>query len=129
MTIVETDKKLEMVLATLEDRKAEAVQTIDLQGRTLIADYFVLASGTSNVHIRAIVDGAMEKLKKEGQRAASVEGYTDAKWVLVDFGDIVLHVFAAEEREFYNLESLWKATEEHRAAEPAESTESTEPAE
>lgn len=117
MPNLELDKKLELVKNTLEDRKAESVDVIDLRGKTLIADYFVLANGTSNVHIRSIADGVLEKMKAQGARAERVEGYKDAKWILADFGDIVLHVFAAEEREFYDLESLWRATEKTRAAE------------
>lgn len=87
-----------------------------MRDKTLVADYFVLASGTSNIHIRAIVDNIVQKMKAEGQRADRVEGYAEAKWVLVDYGDVVVHIFAPEEREFYDLETLWRATEEQRMA-------------
>ncbi|MEN6371597.1 MAG: ribosome silencing factor [Armatimonadota bacterium] len=116
MTNLETDKRLEIVRNAVIDQKAENVEVIDLRDRTIIADYFVLASGTSNVHIRSIVDKTLERMKEQGQRADRVEGYSEAKWVLVDYGDVVLHVFAPEEREFYDLESLWRATEERLAA-------------
>ncbi|MEN6521516.1 MAG: ribosome silencing factor [Armatimonadota bacterium] len=116
MTNLETDKRLEIVRNAVVDQKAENVEVIDLRDRTIIADYFVLASGTSNVHIRAIVDKTLERMKEQGQRADRVEGYSEAKWVLVDYGDVVLHVFAPEERDFYDLESLWRATEERLAA-------------
>lgn len=116
MARLQTDKRLEIVTGALVDRKAEAVDVLDLRGRTIIADYFVLASGSSNIHIRSIVDGVIQKMKKRGQRADRVEGYGEARWVLVDFGDVVLHVFAPEEREFYDLEALWRATEERLTA-------------
>ena len=116
MTKLDTDRRLQIVKDAIDERKAENVEVIDLRDRTLIADYFVLASGTSNVHIKSVVDGVIEKMKKQGQKADRIEGYTEAKWVLVDYGDVVLHVFAPEEREFYDLESLWRATAEGRAA-------------
>jgi ribosome-associated protein len=116
MTKLETGERLKIVEDALEDRKAEDVSVLDIRGRTLLADYFVIACGTSNIHIRSVVDGVVEKMKKQGQRPERVEGYTEAKWILVDFGDVVVHVFAKEEREFYDLETLWKATEERLGA-------------
>lgn len=114
MTKPDTDQKLSIVKEAVDARKAENMEVLDLRGRTLVADYFILASGTSNVHIKAVADGVIEKMKEHGLRADRVEGYAEAKWVLVDYGDVVLHVFAQEEREFYDLESLWRATEEAR---------------
>jgi len=116
MKKLDTEKKLKIVRNALIDRKAEDVQVLDLRNRTLIADYFVVATGTSGVHIRSVVDGVIEKMKGQGERADRVEGYAEANWVLVDYGDVVLHVFAPEEREFYDLESLWRATAERLAA-------------
>lgn len=75
-----------------------------------MADFFVIASGTSNTHIRAITDGLIVDGKQRGLRKDHVEGYKDARWVLVDYGDIVVHIFAPEERGFYDIESLWKQT-------------------
>jgi len=83
---------------------------IDLENRTLIADYFVVCSGTSNTHIRALADALLVDGKKEGLTKDHAEGYSQAKWVLVDFGDIVVHIFDRAEREFYDIESLWKET-------------------
>ena len=116
MAKLDTERKLQIVRNAIEDRKAETIDVLDLRERTLIADYFVLASGTSNVHIKGIVDKIIEDMKKHGVRADRVEGYAEAKWVLVDYGDIVVHVMAPEEREFYDLESLWRATAERLAA-------------
>jgi len=107
---VETEEKLEIVRRLLEAKKAEEIEVIDLRERTLIADYFVICTGTSNTHIKAIADGLLVDGKKEGLRKEHVEGYAQARWVLVDYGDIVVHIFAREEREYYDIESLWRAT-------------------
>ena len=116
MTKLETDNKLEIVRDAAIDRKAENVEVLDLRNKSLIADYFVVASGTSGVHIRSIVDGVLENMKKHKVRADRIEGYSEGRWVLVDYGDVVLHVFAPEEREFYDLEALWRATSAAREA-------------
>ena len=83
---------------------------IDLRGRTLIADYFVICSGNSNTHIKGIADGLLVDGKAEGVRKIGMEGYAQAKWVLVDYGDVVVHIFAPDERKYYDIESLWKET-------------------
>jgi len=107
---IETEQKLEIVQRLLAEKKADEIEVIDLRDRTLIADYFVVCSGTSNTHIKAIADGLLADGKQEGLKKDNVEGYAQARWVLVDYGDIVVHIFAREEREFYDIESLWKAT-------------------
>ncbi len=83
---------------------------IDVSDRTLVADYFVIASGNSNTHIKAITDGLVVDGKQRGIRKDHVEGYSEARWVLVDYGDIVVHIMAPEEREYYDIESLWRET-------------------
>jgi ribosome-associated protein len=112
MAILDTEEKLKIVLDAIEDKKAEDVKVVDLTGLTLIADYFIICSGTSNTHIRSIVDGIIEKMKDQGVKDKRTEGYSQARWVLLDYGDIVIHVFAPEEREYYDIESLWKKTAE-----------------
>ena len=106
-----TEEKLKLVIEAATEKKAEDITTLDLQGRTLIADYFVVCSGGSNIHIRAIVDGIRDKFADNGMKKPRVEGYTEAKWTLVDAGDIVAHVFAKDEREFYDIESIWRDVE------------------
>ena len=109
---IETERKLELIQTLLEAKKAENIEVIDLRGRTPIADYFVSCSGTSNIHIKAIADGLLADGKAEGLTKERVEEYAQARWVLVDYGDYVEHIFAREEREFYDIESLWQATAE-----------------
>ncbi len=107
---IETENKLEIVKRLLESKKADAVEVIDLRERSLIADYFVICSGTSNTHIKAIADGLLSEGRDEGLKKDRVEGYTQGRWILVDYGDIVVHIMAREEREYYDIESLWQAT-------------------
>jgi len=98
------------VTSVVEDKKALEVEVIDLRGKTIIADYFLLCTGTSRTHIQAVVDGVAHAMKDHGMRCSRREGYTQARWVLLDYGDVVVHVFAEDEREFYDLESLWRST-------------------
>ena len=106
-----TDQKLKLVTKAAEAKKAENLQVLDLRERTLIADYFVVCSGGSNIHIKAIVDGILDGLKDHGMKHPKVEGYAEARWVLIDAGDVVIHVFSPDEREFYDLESIWRGVE------------------
>jgi len=93
----------------LEDAKAEDIVTIDLAGKTSIADYMIVASGRSQRHVGAVADQLIEKLKEAGVRDTRVEGMPLCDWVLVDAGDVIVHVFRPEAREFYNLEKMWSS--------------------
>jgi ribosome-associated protein len=97
------------------DKKAEDVVVLPLEGRTIVADAFVLATGRSKVQTRAIADGIVEKVRESGSRVARVEGYADGGWILLDLGSVVAHIFTPDQRSFYNLERLWGATEARRA--------------
>ncbi|MBY6277233.1 ribosome silencing factor [Symbiobacterium thermophilum] len=90
-----------------EGKKARDVRILDIRSISVVADYFVICSGTSGTHVRAIVDHVEEELDKKGHKVRHVEGYSGGRWVLLDFGDVVVHVMQEEEREFYNLERLW----------------------
>ena len=93
------------------DTKAQDVVLLDLRGVTDMTDYFLIASGTSDTHARAIAEHIMETMKKEGARANHVEGLEKGRWVLVDFVDFVVHVFHPTLRNFYQLERLWADAE------------------
>ena len=95
------------ILAELDDAKAENIVTIDLDGKTAIADGMVIASGRSNRHVGAIADHLIERLKASGKRDLRIEGMPHCDWVLVDAGDVIVHIFRPEVRSFYNLEKLW----------------------
>ncbi|MFQ3548356.1 MAG: ribosome silencing factor [Armatimonadota bacterium] len=94
----------------LDEKKALDIEIIDIGEDSIISDYFVICTGTSNTHIKAIADGLLIDGKQEGLIKNHVEGYNQAKWLLVDYGDIVVHIFAKEEREYYDIESLWQKT-------------------
>ena len=94
----------------MDEKKASDIEVLDVSRKTLLADYFVICSGTSNTHIKAIADGLLIDGKASGLKKQSMEGYKEARWVLVDYGDIVVHIFAEDERQYYDIDSLWKET-------------------
>ena len=104
---LETEEKLAIAENALVDHRAVKPVVLDMRELTVITDYFVICHGTSSVHIRGLADGVVEAMEERGVRAYGVEGYQQAQWVLLDYGDIVVHVMAADEREFYSLERLW----------------------
>ncbi len=101
----------EIVVQSLDDDKAQEIVTIDLNGITSVADYFVIASGSSSRHVGAMADHLNEKLKAAGHNGISIEGQENCDWVLVDAFDVVIHLFKPEVRDFYNLEKMWDMAE------------------
>jgi ribosome-associated protein len=102
-----TEETLRLVLAQIDDMKAEDTVTIDLSGKSSIADYMVVTSGRSNRQVGAIADRVVEALHKSGVRDARVEGQPHCDWVLIDAGDVIVHIFRPEVRAFYQLEKMW----------------------
>ena len=100
---------LEVVIDTLDGAKAEDVVTIDLKGKTSIGDHMVVASGRSQRHVGAVADHLIKRLKDEGYGRARIEGLPQGDWVLIDAGEVIVHLFRPEVREFYNLEKMWSA--------------------
>ena len=98
------------------DKKGEQLMEIDISGKTIIADRFVIVTGRSKVQTRAIADAIAEKVKEAGLRVGRIEGYADGNWILIDLGHIVVHVFTPEQRAFYNLERLWASGKEPQAS-------------
>lgn len=96
-----------LVLASLDDDKAENVVVIDLSGKTSIADTMVIATGTSQRHIGAMSEHLREKIKAQTSTRAAIEGARQCDWVLIDAGDVIVHLFRAEVRAFYQLEKMW----------------------
>ncbi|KAB2912857.1 MAG: ribosome silencing factor [Hyphomicrobiaceae bacterium] len=97
------------LMAWLDDAKAENVVAIDIKAKSSIGDYMVIASGRSDRHVGAIADQLQRKLKDAGYGRIRIEGQPQCDWVLIDVGDIIVHVFRPEVREFYNLEKMWSA--------------------
>jgi len=106
---VNPDRLLKVVLETLDGAKAENVVVIDLEGKTSIGDHMVIASGRSQRHVGAVADHLIKDLKDEGFGRARVEGLPQGDWVLIDAGDVIVHLFRPEVRVFYNLEKMWSA--------------------
>lgn len=104
-----SSEMLALVLESLEEDKAEDVVSIDLTGKTPIADHMVVASGRSQRHVGAVADHLLRRLKEAGFGNAQVEGMKQGDWVLIDGGDVVIHVFRPEVRDFYKLEKMWSA--------------------
>jgi len=101
---------LALVQARLEDDKSEEVVSIDLRGKTSIADFMVIASGRSQRHVGAIAEHLLEALKAAGIKQVRVEGQPACDWVLIDANDVIVHVFQPEVRAFYNIEKMWSGT-------------------
>ena len=108
-TETSSQAQLDLTIQTLEDAKAQDITTIDLEGKSSIGDYMVVASGRSHRHVGAIADQLARVLKEQGHGRARIEGQDNCDWVLIDAGNIIVHVFRPEVREFYNIEKMWLA--------------------
>ncbi|MHB0912053.1 MAG: ribosome silencing factor [Armatimonadota bacterium] len=111
MKKVSSEEKLKLIVEALEEKKAIDPVTIDVRGRTVMTDFFVIATGTSKIHIRALADAAVQKLADNGMKQKRVAGYEEATWILLDYGDVVVHVQTPEQREHYRLEAYWSGAE------------------
>jgi ribosome-associated protein len=105
----DSDSLLARITSWLDEAKAEKVVAIDIKRKSSIGDYMVVASGRSDRHVGAIAEQLQAKLKDEGYGRVRIEGRPQCDWVLIDVGDIIVHVFRPEVREFYNLEKMWSA--------------------
>jgi len=108
---IAADEALKAILATLEDSKAEDIVSIDIAGKSALADYMVVATGRSQRHVSSIAEHISRDLTEAGGRVARVEGVPHCDWVLLDAGDVIVHIFRPEVRSFYNLEKMWSADE------------------
>lgn len=104
----QSKEMVKIAYAALDEKKAEDISIIDISGVTVIADYFLIASGANPNQVQALVDNVQEKLYKAGYECKQVEGYQGATWILLDYLDIVVHVFSREDRRFYDLERIWR---------------------
>ena len=103
----DADETLSTILHRLDDMKAEETVTIDLRGKSAFSDYMIVTSGRANRHVGAIAEHVMKDLSEAGLKGVHVEGLPNCDWVLIDSGDVIVHVFRPEVRAFYNLEKMW----------------------
>jgi ribosome-associated protein len=103
------DAAAKLILACLDDDKAEEIVSIDIKGKSSVADRMIIASGRSQRHVAALAEAVIEKLKAAGAVQVRAEGLPHADWVLIDAGDVIVHLFRPEVRSFYNLEKIWSA--------------------
>lgn len=102
-----SEQLLSMVVKTLEDKKAHDLVSLNIKEVSLLADYFVICHGNSATQVQALASEIKKKAAENGVDLRGFEGYDSAKWVLIDLGDVVVHIFHRDEREYYNLERLW----------------------
>lgn len=99
--------KAKLAYKALEEKKGENIQVLEIGKVSVIADYFVIANGNNSSQITALVDNVEEALAKAGLPAPRIEGHQNSSWVLMDCGDVIIHIFSKEDREFYNIERIW----------------------
>ena len=106
--MIEALEMAKIAYTALDDKKGEDIQVIDISKVSVLADYFIIANGNSDSQVNALVENVEEQLHKAGYPLKEREGHASGKWVLMDFGDVIIHVFDRENRLFYNLERIWK---------------------
>lgn len=104
-----------LILDALDDAKARDPVVLDVRKIAVFTDYMIIVTGTSNRHVMAVADNVTRRLREHGRRPAGVEGMEGGDWVLIDFGDVVVHVMRAQTRDFYNLEKLWSEAKRLKA--------------
>lgn len=99
---------VKIAVEALKDKKGEDIRVIDISEVTVIADYFIIASGSNDNQVQALVDNVEEKMYKAGYPDPKIEGYRTASWILLDYTDVIVHVFSTDDRLFYDLERMWR---------------------
>lgn len=108
MTQKQSKEMARLAYQAMEDKKARDIRIIDISEISVLADYFLIASGSNKNQVQAMVDNVQEELHKAGFVPKQVEGYNSANWILLDYGDIIIHVFDEENRLFYDLDRIWR---------------------
>ncbi len=105
---MESKAAAKIAYKALEDKKGEDIKIIDISNVSVLADYFIIANGNNKNQVQALVDNVQEELDKVGVQVKQVEGYRTGNWILLDYGEIIIHVFSKEDRLFYDLERIWR---------------------
>lgn len=109
--MINIDNRILTIVKSADDKKAFDIRVLNISKLSSIADYFIIASGNSQRQVASISDEIEERMNKNGHELLGKEGYSTGRWILLDFGDIIVHVFYKEDRDFYNLERLWADAE------------------
>ena len=105
---MDSDSLRQKIINVLEDKKARGITSLYVENVTVLTDYFIICDGTSTAHIRALADDVEKTLREDcGQECRHREGYNSARWILLDYGDVIVHIFNEEDRRFYDIERLW----------------------
>ena len=104
----ETRELVNLIVRALEDKKGGNIRVIDIREVSVMADYFIIADGTNTNQVQALSDNVAEAMAKAGKPDYKIEGYQSAGWILMDYGDIIVHIFSQEDRLFYDLERIWR---------------------
>src|SRR3989344_5650905 len=112
---MQTEALVQLAVAALEDLKGQDITTIDVQGKTSVTDYMIIASGSSSRHVKSLAENVLEKAKEQGVRPLGSEGLDGGEGALLDLGDVVVHVMQVPTRQFYDFERLWQGAEQSRA--------------
>ena len=107
MADIKENEKLKVIVKALDSKKADDIQVISIGDLTIVADYFVIANGTSNTHTKSLAEEVEFKMSQQGIEPLRTEGYQGSTWIVLDYGEVVVHVFYKETRDHYNLERLW----------------------
>ena len=105
---MEAKELTKLAVKALEDKKGEDIRVIDIHGVSVLADYFVIADGSNTSQVKAMADNVEEELGKAGHECRQIEGYRTAGWILMDYGDLIVHIFSRDDRLFYDLERIWR---------------------
>jgi len=116
---MQTEQLKQLVIGSLEEMKGNEIVVLDVQGSTSVTDFMIIASGTSTRHVASLANNVVVNVKEQGVRPLGVEGQSGSEWVLVDLGDIVVHIMQPATRQFYDLERLWSDLPEDSVQEPA----------
>ncbi len=114
---MQSEQLKDLVINAIEEIKGNDIKCLDVSELTSVTDYMVIASGTSNRHVKSVADSVMDVCKKQGIRPLGMEGQAQSEWVLVDLGDVVVHVMLPATRAFYDLERLWESSKEEQVIE------------
>lgn len=106
--MIDSKQMVKLAVQAIEDKKGEEIRVIDIQSVSVMADYFIIAHGNNSNQVQAMVDAVEQALGKEGAIPKQIEGYRSGGWILMDYGDVIVHAFAKDERLFYDLERIWR---------------------